>query len=235
MKYARKTYKAKKRTIGRKPRYSNSKALTKTVKKIIRQVAPKETKVKDTEYSLFNGTSYTETTVTLSDTSQGDTFDTRDGETMYLKSVQLALRVYFGESPQLFSVFGKNPNLYYWIVKGSHTQGTTPTLTDLLEDTTDYENSFRKVAASSNGMKFTVLKSGMLRYSGTDDQEDKVKKLFISFPKPLRIKFNASNAPQDNGVYMILKAPSANDGTTGGVTTIPIKSCKLKFRIKFLD
>lgn len=235
MAFFRKSYRGR-RFIKRRrvfSRYTKKNRLLSTIKKVVRKIAPKELKYKDTEETLFTGAT-TNSVYSLAPLAQGDTVGTRDGNKVYLRSVQGLMELNFDDtvidSSPLY-VPGFIPRIGVWIFQAKDISGATPALSNLLEDTTDWMTSWRNLALST---KFKVLKRFFISYDPEVSKTQQVRKFYLSWKKPLEIKYNSTGAGladlQNNGIYIMFELQHRADAILQGWVT-----AKLKYRTKFYD
>ena len=235
MAFFRKSYKGR-RFIKRRRffgRYTKKNRLLSTIKKVVRKIAPKELKYKDTEETLFS-TASTNSVYSLAPIGQGDTVGSRDGNKIYLRAVQGLMELNFDDSIITGYMTGIVPRIGVWIFQAKDISGATPALSNLLEDTTDWMTSWRNLALST---KFKVLKRFFINYDPEVSKTSQVRKFYLSWKKPLEIKYNSTGAGladvQNNGIYIMFELQTRADsavGQLGGWVT-----AKLKYRTKFYD
>lgn len=146
--------------------------------------------------------------VHLTAISQGDTADTRDGETILLKYYHMNLSLYKSQNASARAQEVVRIIVFMW-----HQQ-TTPTVTSVLEDVSVYSPYERaNMGKKDDDRIFTVLcdKRYALSKTATDIYVDTIDcKLNPNPHKMKHTHFNNANTDNEiNGVYMILLAEEA--------------------------
>ncbi len=185
-------------------------------------LALKESKFKDDDSEAFAPVSGTSVVTYISGIAQGDTDATRDGDTIYITSIQCK-GVVSGDADQVVDRYAK-----FLLVKKKDVRGATITMTNLFK--ADHYNSMRNV---DNSVNFQILKTWQRRIqvaTTTGDAHSSRLDFFYKFKKPLRVKYlgtgNAVTDADRNGLFFIAM-------TSGGATDSPVT--QIQYRITFKD
>lgn len=197
--------------LARKARMPLSKTQVKAVRKIankqINRIA--ELKYKDS-LATQQSMSYDSPTVSaLTFPSQGDGNTSRDGDSIYLKSSQLRFYV------ERNSVSGSDGTWRVMVVQWLENSGTAPTLSDILQDTSQYDSIHSPYLI--NGKKeFRVLYDAKGSVSENNGPDHTFRTANLK-PRVRKIQFDAAAVTCVGQLYVIYLSNQAAAGNTPSI------------------
>lgn len=148
----------------------------------------------------------------LTQIAQGDTYATRDGNSV--KAVSLFIR--------LTAVLNSSADQTFMrlcIFKDNENNGTTPAVADLLESASNYISPL----LHTNGTRFSVIKDHTINL--TKEINAKQYKSFIRIPHHIKFSGSAGTDTKEGNIYLLLMSDQATNLPVVDFTT----------RLRFID